>query len=106
MIHHIRPWEIFKNLGADREVVLKIPNGSGTETETISSLDTLLLIAVARSSYIWTILELGTGYGYTAWHLTKNVSCSVLTVDKDYHPRARKDRGDQTRPRNHLSHSI
>ena len=83
MIHHIRPWEIFKKLGGEREVVLKIPNGSGIETETISSLDTLLLIAVSRSQYVFTALELGTGCGYTTWHLAKNVRCSILTVDNN-----------------------
>lgn len=82
MLVHIRPWEIFEKLGDDRQVSFRIPPGRGTETETVSSLDTLLLIAAARIVKAEIVLELGTGKGCTTLNLARNTDAFIHTCDK------------------------
>lgn len=82
-MRHIRPWELFAHLGYDREVVFRIPRHKGTESETVMSLETLLLVAAARIVDARTILEFGTCLGYNAMHLTLNTLATVHTVDRE-----------------------
>lgn len=77
----VRPWQIFEKLGDDRQVNFRIPPGRGTETETVSSLDTLLLIAAARIVKAEIILELGTGKGCTTLNLARNTNAIIHTCD-------------------------
>ena len=79
---HIRPWQLFALLGDDRTVEYEIPRHRGVESETTKSLETLILVAVARVCGVRTILELGTGLGYNAMHLARNTAASIVTVDK------------------------
>jgi len=47
----------------------------------VFSIETQLLIAVARIIGVKSILELGTGLGYTAMHLAQNTVAEIQTVD-------------------------
>lgn len=85
MIRNIRPYQIFQHL-EDNRAELIIPTVRGTESLTIMAVETLLLIAVARIVKAETILELGTGMGYTAMHLAMNTKATIITVDKDRKP--------------------
>jgi hypothetical protein len=51
------------------------------------SLETLILITAARIRGVKIVLEFGTGLGYNAMHLAKNLDDYVITVDKDRKPR-------------------
>lgn len=86
MMHHIRPWRIFQHLGDDNEVSLKIPTMRGTESLTVMAIDTLLLIAISRIVQAKSILEIGTGLGYTALHLAKNTTAEITTIDENDMP--------------------
>jgi len=86
MMHHIRPYRIFQHLGEDTDVQLKIPTMRGTESLTVMAIDTLLLIAVARIIHAKSILELGTGLGYTALHLAQNTTADIITLDSENKP--------------------
>jgi tRNA A58 N-methylase Trm61 len=84
MTRTIRPWQIFEKLGAnDRDVHYRIPTEPGVVSGTISSLDTLIMIAVIRIFKAETLLEFGTGLGYNAYHLSENTDIDITTVDKD-----------------------
>lgn len=84
MMRHIRPWELFARLDGRREVVYQIPREPGRVSGTISSLDTLCMIAAVRITGVKTLLELGTGLGYNAYHLCRNTDIErITTVDKD-----------------------
>jgi hypothetical protein len=80
-VRHIRPFELFSRLGGNNQVIYFIPTISGTESETISSLDTMALISAARIAKAETILELGTGMGQTALHLALNLPATITTID-------------------------
>lgn len=82
-MRHIRPWELFQHLGQDRWVEYYIPTHKGRESETISSLETLLLVSVIRFKEVKTVLELGTGLGYNAMHLGANTRALIVTIDKE-----------------------
>src|SRR5271170_6047747 len=82
MITNIRPYRIFQHL-EDNRVELVIPTIPGAESLTIMSVETLLLIAVARIVKARKILELGTGMGYTAMHLEMNTKAAIWTVDRE-----------------------
>lgn len=86
MMRTIRPWEIFSKLKFNTEARLIIPNVKGSESETVMSLETLLLITVARIVDAKTILEIGTSMGYTSLHLAMNTHTSIVTVDRDIKP--------------------
>lgn len=86
MMHHIRPYRIFQHLGTDNKVKMTIPTLPGTESLTVMSLDTLLLIAVARITDAKSVLEIGTGLGYTALHLVQNTFAHVITIDSEEKP--------------------
>lgn len=87
MIHNVRPHRVFQNLSKDNNHVhLTIPTISGVESQTINSLDTLLLIAVARIYEVESILEIGTSFGYTALHLSMNTSAAIATIDIEKKP--------------------
>lgn len=88
MMHHVRPWQIFAQLGSDRDAHLTIPTARGRESQTIMALETLLLISVARVIQAKTILEIGTSHGYTALHLAMNTMAEITTVDRETQPRA------------------
>lgn len=81
MVKHIRPYRVFEKLGFDNEAHLVIPSVPGTESLTVFSLETLLLIAVARIVKARSILEIGTSQGYTALHLAMNTKATITTVD-------------------------
>jgi hypothetical protein len=83
VIRSIRPYQLFAHLGDDRDISYRIPRESGRVSGTISSLDTLLMIATIRIAKPKTLLELGTGLGYNAYHLCTNTDISITTVDKD-----------------------
>lgn len=87
-MHHIRPWQLFSHLGPARDVFYRIPRETGKVSGTVSSLDTLLMIAAIRITKPKTLLELGTGLGYNAYHLCRNTDISIVTVDKDERPAA------------------
>lgn len=92
MIHHVRPWEIFKHLeGKDRHMHLVIPSVRGTESLTIMAVETQLLIAMARIVNVKSFLEIGTSMGYTALHLAMNTTAKVSTIDKEAKPCAFED---------------
>jgi hypothetical protein len=81
----IRPWEIFSKLPLKKaEVTYRIPLERGTETETIFTLETMLLIAVMRICNIGSFLELGTALGYNALNVAANTGATVTTVDKEF----------------------
>lgn len=61
----------------------RIPSHKGIESETIMSLELLILVAVARIIQAETILELGTSMGYTAYHLALNTPAQITTIDKE-----------------------
>jgi len=86
MIQPVRPWQIFSKLGFNNQVRLVIPTLPGRETESVMSLETELLIAVARIVRAKTILEIGTSMGYTSLHLAMNTWASIITVDKEHKP--------------------
>jgi hypothetical protein len=89
MTSHIRPFDLFAHLAPDdQDIAYRIPHESGVISGTISSLDTLLMIAVIRILKPKTMLEFGTGLGYNAYHLCKNTDIHITTVDKDDRPRA------------------
>lgn len=88
MTRTIRPWQLFAKLGSDRDISYRIPSESGVVSGTVSSLDTLLMIAVIRIMKPKTLLEWGTGLGYNAYHLCRNTDISITTVDKDERPAA------------------
>lgn len=84
MTRTIRPWQLFSKLDDfDRNIIYHIPAEPGVVSGTVSSLDTLLMIAVIRLLKPNTLLELGTGLGYNAYHLSENADISITTVDKD-----------------------
>lgn len=85
MITTIRPNEFFNSL-KDRMVVYWIPKEKGEISGTITSLDTLCLIAAIRIYKLNSMLELGTGMGYTSNQLDQNTDISITTVDKDSNP--------------------
>lgn len=81
-MHHIRPWKLFERLEElNKDVLYRIPSHRGVESETISSLETLLLIAAARTVSAKRILELGTGLGYNAYNLARNTIACIATID-------------------------
>lgn len=82
MIQTIRPYEFFNSLH-DRDIHYRIPKEQGEISGTITSLDTLCLIAAIRIFNLKTMLELGTCMGYTAFQLSRNTNISIETVDKD-----------------------
>lgn len=84
----IRPWKLFSCLaGTDpfaRLVTLPLPFRQGSDIQTIMSLETMLLIAVARMVEAKTMIEFGTSVGATALNMVMNVpDLQVVTVDKD-----------------------
>jgi len=84
MITHIRPWEIFRHLGKkSHDIHLTIPAHRGTESLTIMSIETILLVAMARIVEAKSILEVGTSLGYTALHLAMNTDAEIHTIDRD-----------------------
>jgi hypothetical protein len=87
-VRHIRPYQLFAHLGSDRDVHYRIPSESGVISGTVSSLDTLCLIAAVRIAKPKTLLEFGTGLGYNAYHLCWNTDISITTIDKDERPAA------------------
>ena len=81
---HIRPYELFEKLESkDREVTYHIPEYASRVTESLLSVETMVLIAIARLAKVKNILELGTAYGYTALHLAMNLDALITTVDKN-----------------------
>lgn len=86
MIHRIRPHQVFKHLGSNNEVHITIPTVPGTESLTVFTIDTLLLIAAARMVNAKSILEIGTGLGYTSLHLARNTQAEVFTIDNERKP--------------------
>ncbi len=80
-MHHIRPYRLFEKLTGDREVLYRIPEVRGEESKTIFALETLILVAAARITNSQSILEIGTSWGYNAFHLARNTSAMVTTVD-------------------------
>ena len=87
MIRTVRPWRLFAHLTpSQRDVAYHIPERRGTDTETIMALETLLLISAIRIFEISSVLELGTGLGYNAMHLSMNTNAAITTVDKDHKP--------------------
>jgi hypothetical protein len=86
MIRTVRPWQIFSQLGLNNHVRLVIPTLPGRETESVMSLETELLIAVARIVKAEIILELGTSMGYTSLHLAMNTPSHIVTVDRESKP--------------------
>ena len=84
----IRPWQLFQNLGNNRDIVYRIPREPGVVSGTVSSLDSLCLIAAIRIAKPKTLLEFGAGLGYNAYHLCCNTGIRITTVDKDERPAA------------------
>jgi len=85
---HIRPWRLFNRLNGNRDVTFHIPAISGGDSLTVSSLETLILVAAARIANVKSILEIGTSIGYNAYNLAKNLSAEITTVDiKNRSPR-------------------
>lgn len=85
---HIRPYQLFEKLTGSHDVFYRIPYESGVVSGTVSSLDTLSLIAAIRIAKPKTLLEFGTGLGYNAYHLCRNTDIRITTVDKDERPAA------------------
>lgn len=83
---HIRPWQLFEKLDSNREVSYTIPSVRGRVSETISSLETLLLIASARIVKAKAMLEFGTCLGYNALHLARNLDIDIDTIDRERKP--------------------
>ena len=82
MMHHVRPWEIFKKIeGKEHDVLLTIPSVRGTESLTIMSIETILLVAMARIVDAKKILEIGTSMGHTSLHLAMNTDADIWTID-------------------------
>ena len=89
MMHHIRPWQLFRHLDdLDHSVQLMIPAYRGTQSLTIKSIETILLVAAARIVNAKSILEIGTSMGYTALHLAMNLSADIYTIDRERKPHA------------------
>jgi hypothetical protein len=86
MTRTIRPWQLFSLLGSDREVTYSIPAERGVVSGTVSSLDTLLMIAVIRLLKPETLLEWGTGLGYNAYHMCRNTPIRITTIDNERRP--------------------
>jgi hypothetical protein len=86
MIIRIRPHQVFKHLGSDNQAHITIPTVPGTESLTVFTIDTLLLIAAARMVEAKSILEIGTGLGYTSLHLARNTFAEVFTIDNERKP--------------------
>lgn len=87
-MRHIRPFQLFRLLGDDNHAHLTIPTVPGTESLTIFSLETLLLIAIARITRARSILEIGTSLGYTSLHLAMNTAADISTIDIERKPTA------------------
>lgn len=86
MIRTLRPYRLFEKLGDDNTVTIKIPNIPGSESLTVLSLDTLILLSIARLSQAESILEIGTSRGYTTLNLAVNTSAEIWTVDIEWKP--------------------
>ena len=81
-MHHIRPFRLFSQLPADdRDILYHIPEMSGSESLTVFSLDTLILVAAARIFMVGTMLEIGTSHGYNAFQFARNTRAEVTTID-------------------------
>ena len=83
MMHHVRPCRMFEKLSGDRDVLYRIPTHRGVDSETIMSLETLLMVAAIRITGSKSILEFGTCLGYNAFQLSRNTSAHIVTVDRD-----------------------
>ncbi len=88
MMNHVRPYRIFNLLPGkpqDRLVTLPIPSRPGSESLTVQTLETMLLIAAAKSVNAVDSYEFGTSYGATTLNLAMNVG-AVTTIDMSRRP--------------------
>ena len=79
----IRPWQFFSHLRGNRDVLYRIPAHRGIDSETIMSLETLLLISAIRMVEAESVLEFGTSLGYNAFQIARNTQARVVTVDRE-----------------------
>ena len=86
MIKTLRPWQFFSKLKGNRDVLYRIPSHAGVESETIMSLETMLLVSAARLVEAKTILEFGTSLGYNAFQLARNTEARIVTIDNQKEP--------------------
>ncbi len=87
MTRTIRPWQLFAKLPPNyHDITYRIPSEPGVVSETISSLDTLLMVSAVRIFKPKTLLEWGTGLGYNAHHMCSNTDLAVTTVDREHRP--------------------
>lgn len=83
---HIRPWQFFEKFTGNVDVIYRIPSHRGVVSETIMSMETMLLVVAARMIGARTILELGTSLGYNALQLARNTGALIETVDNMRRP--------------------
>jgi predicted O-methyltransferase YrrM len=87
-VKHVRPHKLFERLAPhQRDVLYHIPEMSGTESLTVFSLDTMILVAAARIAGVKSILEIGTSWGYNAFNMARNLDAIITTVDVEVKPR-------------------
>ena len=83
MMRHISPWQFFSHLHGERDVLYRIPSHRGVDSETIMSLETMLLVAAVRMVKAESILEFGTSVGYNSFQLARNTSAKIVTIDRE-----------------------
>lgn len=90
MIHTIRPYKLFDLIPCgpmERLVTLPIPSRRSADTLTITTLETMLLLAAVKIVNAKSIYEFGTSVGATTLNMAMNSDADITTIDRERLPR-------------------
>jgi len=82
---HIRPYQLFEKVSGTMTV--PIPKRSSRESQSVTLLETAVLISLVRLVNAKSLVEIGTCRGVTTLNLLINTDVQIISIDIERQPR-------------------